>query len=397
MVRGSELAMRMLARKHGAILCYSPMLRDRDVIAAHQHWKTLSTEDRLDIWKDVKIDGAGRTNSMNETGYLMLHDTCRDDTCNLVVQLSGSTPNNLHNATTALLEMFTNNNDGTLPVGIDLNLGCPQKCAEDEGFGAFLVERNAEGAVECIASMRLAIVEFCQKNLISSKPTLSAKIRLLDSVEDTIAFARKLRNAGIDYIAIHCRNRVAKHDGAADWEAGAKLVSSLSVGDALPVIVNGGISCYTDAEFVTKQTNCHGVMVATGYLQNHRNYAITTEGECNSAVNVASEYLDYAERYPPPSYLYIQKHFRWIFRSVLQPTDDSRFVPNDYSDWRVKLWSFLVRPYIRTIHQFRLFLALYVKLKGEDTIRQLPPSLLHLVEDVTFGSVKKAGRKRLRA
>ena len=387
MVRGSELAMRMLARQRGnASLCYSPMLRDSDVISVYQQWKENPNREN---WKCVQIDSAGRTNSVAETAYLLLHDTCIEDTSNCVVQLCGSSPASLGEATTAVLELYANNNKGALPAGIDLNLGCPQECASDGGFGAFLVERNPEAALSCIASMRRVIDSYSLQN-VGSKLTLSAKIRLMSTADHTISFIRQLHKAGIDYIAIHCRNRVDKHDGQADWDTGRKIVESLS--SKLPVILNGGIGDIVCANEVMKQTNCHAVMSASGYLHNHRSFDHTNDTTM-SALEVASEYLDYAEKYPPPSYLYTQKHLRWILRHVLQPSDDPAFDKFDYTDCRVKLWTFLVRPYLRSIEQFRMFLALYVKLGCErDRIRKVPASIPLMMEKVTFKVIKDAGK-----
>ena len=112
MVRGSELAMRELARKHGnASLAYSPMLRDHDVISVHELIFSKDDPDkqqqhnhRFQSFKELKIDKAGRTDSVEETAYL-LHETSSTDTSNLVVQLCGSSPQTLGRATSAVLEI----------------------------------------------------------------------------------------------------------------------------------------------------------------------------------------------------------------------------------------------------------------------------------------------------
>ena len=404
MVRGSELAMRELARKHGnASLAYSPMLRDHDVISVHELIFSKDDPDkqqqhnhRFQSFKELKIDKAGRTDSVEETAYL-LHETSSTDTSNLVVQLCGSSPQTLGRATSAVLEIY-HNNSATLPFGIDLNLGCPQECAKKEGFGAFLVENDMDATISCIGSMRQAIDMYCsgQNRRITSKPTLSAKIRVLDGgVDDTIVFAKKLQSAGIDFLSVHCRRRQEKHNGKPDWEAGREIVAALP---DLPVVLNGGISCHDDVTSVMERTKCHAVMVATGYLSNHQAFNSTIQSEtgikAKSAVEIASQYLEMAELYPPPSYLYIQKHLRWIFRSSLQPENDSSFNASDWKDWRVKMWSFLVRPYLRSVEQFRGFLALYVQQSGDRDC--VPDSILRLVSDVTFGSVKKAGKRTAR-
>jgi tRNA-dihydrouridine synthase len=388
MVRGSELAIRMLAReKGGASLCYSPMLRDNDVLAVYQQWKT--NPDR-ENWKTVHIDSAGRTDNVDETAYLLLHDSCRGDTSNCVVQLCGSSPTSLGQATAAVLDLFANSNGGTMPAGIDLNLGCPQECASKEGFGAFLVERNPAAAFSCIASMRKAINAY-QYNDACPTPTLSAKIRLMKHVDDTIMFIQKLQQAGIDYIAIHCRHRIDKHDGKPNLDAGRKIVQAIP---SLPVILNGGIGDLECANRVMQETQCHAVMIATGYLRNHQNFNPSKTTKV-TAFEVACEYIDYAEKYPPPSYLYMQKHLRWILRDVLQPTNDPSFNKSNYADARVKLWIFLVRPYLRTIEQFRLFLALYLKLNCDTGVDNIPQSINELIGDVTFKSVKVAGKSSI--
>ncbi|KAL7529002.1 hypothetical protein ACHAXR_002738 [Thalassiosira sp. AJA248-18] len=386
MVRGSELAFRMLARRYGnASLCYSPMLRDHDVISVASSLEHFLSDDF-----ELKIDG-GQICSVEESAYLMIRDAHRSDTENLVVQLCGSCPVKLAQATTAVLEIYSSNEDGMLPSGIDLNLGCPQECAAKDGFGAFLVENDASTAIDCIASMKNAIDNYpCYKKNISNIPRLSAKIRLLgNGVYDTIEFIRKLQTAGVDYVVVHCRRRTDKHDGNADWDSGGKIVA------AFPsefIILNGGLSDYDDAMKVMKQTKCHAVMAATGYLRNHRRYVSPSKTTLSLEPQyVAIEYLELAESFPPPAYLYIQKHMRWIFRDTLQPEKDPRsFDRLDYSSWRVKLLTFLESRNLRSIEQFRLFVALYVKLSECEP----PESIRNLVKDVSFGSVKKAGKRK---
>ena len=375
MVSASELAFRMLVRKCGnASLCYTPMLRANDVISVANNSKIY----RKTEFK-VQIDKAGRTDSVEETAYLLLQDCHPEDTKHLVVQLCGSCPNKLFTATTSILDIYSQHNS-VFPFGIDLNLGCPQKCAEKEGFGAFLVEKSPDLVISCISSMRSAIDAYIFKTNNVKRPFLSAKIRLLDTgVDDTIEFIRRLKAVGLDYLAIHCRNRAAKHDGLADHEAGSRIVDAF---DDFPIILNGGVSDYNTALQVIDQTDCHAVMIATGYLRDH-----SLSNNSHNVAKLALEYLDYAEEYPPPSYLYVQKHLRWIFRERLQPKGIDT---NNYTDCRVKLWTFLVRPYLRTIDQFRLFVALYVRLSGDN----IPNSISHLVNDVTFKTVKKAGNMR---
>ena len=283
MVSASELAFRMLVRKCGnASLCYSPMLRANDVISvANNSKKYMNTEFK------VEIDKAGRTDSVEETAYLLLQDQHPEDTKSLVVQLCGSCPDKLFTATTSIMDLYSHNSQQ--PFGIDLNLGCPQLCAEKEGFGAFLVEKSLDLAISCISSMRRAIDTYASKTNNVKRPFLSAKIRLLDTgVDDTIEFIRRLKAAGLDYLAIHCRNRAAKHDGLADHEAGSRIVDAF---DDFPIILNGGISDYnTPAERVIQQTNCHAVMIATGYLRDH-----SLSNNSHNVANLALEYLDYAE------------------------------------------------------------------------------------------------------
>eukprot|EP00579_Thalassiosira_antarctica_P012762 CAMPEP_0201908122 /NCGR_PEP_ID=MMETSP0903-20130614/323_1 /ASSEMBLY_ACC=CAM_ASM_000552 /TAXON_ID=420261 /ORGANISM="Thalassiosira antarctica, Strain CCMP982" /LENGTH=424 /DNA_ID=CAMNT_0048442391 /DNA_START=63 /DNA_END=1334 /DNA_ORIENTATION=- len=385
MVRGSELAFRMLARRCGnACLCYSPMLRDHDVISV-----AASLEQFLSDDFELKIDGAGRACSIEESAHLMLRDAHRSDTANLMVQLCGSCPVKLAQATTAVLDIYSSNN-GILPSGVDLNLGCPQECAAKDGFGAFLAENDASTAIECIASMKNAIDNYPRyKKTIGNKPRLSAKIRLLGSgVDGTIEFIRKLQTAGVAFVVVHCRRRTDKHDGNADWDSGGKIVAAFPSGF---IILNGGISDYNDAMQVMERTKCHAVMAATGYLRNHRRYVAPSKTTPSlEPQHVAMEYLELAESFPPPSYLYIQKHMRWIFRDILQPENDPSFDRLDYSAWRVRLLTFLESRNLRSTEQFRLFVALYVQLSECEP----PKSIRDLVKDVSFGSVKKAGKRK---
>ncbi|KAL3806252.1 hypothetical protein ACHAXA_001075 [Cyclostephanos tholiformis] len=258
-----------------------------------------------------------------------MRDAHPDDTANLVVQPCGSDPVEARDGDDRAAQDIREQQcrrrrgargGGILPFGIDLNLGCPRECVLNGGYGAFLAERDADAAVSCVSSMRHAIDAYKSRtsgDIVRNGPLLSAKIRLLDKdIDDTIDPVRRLHRAGVDYATVHCRRRRTSMRAPRTWKPGAG--SWMHCHEMhWPIILNGRISNYDDARRVMELTNCHAVMAATGYLRDHRKY-----GPSMHDVDVASlalEYLEYAERYPPPSYLYIQKHMRWIFRNVLQP------------------------------------------------------------------------------
>ena len=373
MVRGSELAFRNMVRAHGVRRTYSPMLRANEVLRAFH------------FWKDRKGDMSS-SHDLHEDGILLLNDICCDKEP-LVVQLCGSCPDTLYAATHALMELQASIM-GLIIEGIDLNLGCPQECAKDGNFGAFLVENDPQLAVNCIKEMRRGIDTFDSTRLgnkggcgTRNNPKhlkLSCKIRLFESMDETVRFAKQLEEAGCDILAVHCRHRVVKHNGSPDIKHGQLLVDSLSI----PVIINGSlIQNLNDIKDVLEETKAHGVMIARAFLENP---CLLMKSNSDPAY-LAAEYLDFAEASPPPSFLYVQKHLRWIFGKYLRPEDKHNC---DYTDFRPRLWSFLVRPYLKSIIQFRQVVALYVKLNGS-----ILPDSLKKYEDATFKSIKNYNKK----
>lgn len=359
------------------------MLRATQVIKAHAIWKASTS-------MSTSTSAASDSSSSliaHEDGKLLLWDfPCADNDreLNLTVQLCGRCPTTLEAATRALLDIFTNghNKNPLLLEGIDLNLGCPQKCAQSGGFGAFLVEQDPDLAIQCVAAMHRVLDDHYRDNHDHSnasskrRPRLSCKVRLLDKDEDTIAFCRRLEAAGCELLAIHCRRRDDPPDGRPDWSMGKKLVDSLTI----PVVMNGGIKSREDILSVLDATGAHAVMIAQGFLVNPYLLEVDDKHETIDPAVMAAEYLEFVDKYPPPSSLFIARHFRWFFRSQLQPQTRRK---EEFQCWRARLWTFLVRPYLQTIYQFRQVIVMYVYQSGSE----MPPSLRHIPEP-TFSAIR---------
>ena len=110
--------------------------------------------------------------------------------------------------------------------------------------------------------------------------------------------------------------------------------------------------------------------------------------------DIAAEYLDYAEKYPPPSPLFIRKHLRWIFRKQLQPKSKNP-TPEEYkTNWKSRLWTFLVRPYLTGIDQFRLVVLLFIQQHNNDNEEcdtipaRLIPHKQRFPNPITFSTIR---------
>ncbi len=72
-----------------------------------------------------------------------------------------------------------------------------------------------------------------------------------------VDLARRLEDAGIAALTIHCRTAQMGHSGAADWAWAARAREVVSI----PVIVNGDVKSAEDAARAMRETGCAGVMV----------------------------------------------------------------------------------------------------------------------------------------
>jgi len=137
--------------------------------------------------------------------------------------------------------------------GIDINMGCPIKFSIQGGMGAALLEKIevAEDIVRTLAT-NLSI-------------PVSAKIRLLATQEETIAFAKRLADAGAACITVHMRSKDERDRSPARWGTLAPIVKALH---PTPVLANGDMYRWPDIDALMTGSGCTGVMLARPALLN---------------------------------------------------------------------------------------------------------------------------------
>ncbi|KAH7681613.1 tRNA-dihydrouridine synthase protein [Dioscorea alata] len=137
-------------------------------------------------------------------------------------------------------------------AAIDINMGCPKSFSISGGMGAALLSKP-----ELIHD----IITTLKRNLDN---TITCKIRLLKSSEDTVELARRIEKAGVSALAVHGRRVPDRPRDPAKWDEIADVVAALSI----PVIANGDVFEYEDFERIKGATGATCVMVARGALWN---------------------------------------------------------------------------------------------------------------------------------
>ncbi|TKA68329.1 hypothetical protein B0A55_08540, partial [Friedmanniomyces simplex] len=137
---------------------------------------------------------------------------------------------------------------------VDLNLGCPQGIAKRGNYGAFLQEDW--GTIH-------KLIRNLRDNL---DIPVTAKMRVLDTRERTLEYARMILDAGASIITVHGRQRAQKghYTGLADWSILRYLREQLPPETVM--FANGNILQYGDMESCLEATGADGVMSAEGNL-----------------------------------------------------------------------------------------------------------------------------------
>ena len=272
MVNQSELAFRLLARKHGAGLTYTPMLHSTRFAAEESY--------RLENFDE--------------------HATDRP----LVVQFCGDDPATLLAAARYVQARCD---------AVDLNCGCPQGIARRGHYGAFLLDEPEliESIVRTL-STHLTVPVF-------------VKVRVLpgpDGTVDTaatVAFAQRLEAAGCSLLTVHGRTRVQKCACEVDWQT----IRAVKEGLRIPVIANGGVERPEDFERCLQATRADGVMTSEGALENPSILSGIPTSRLGQ-LPVARDYIELSRLHPPRSVAVLKAHFFKILFMALDLHRDLR-------------------------------------------------------------------------
>ncbi|KAM0483241.1 hypothetical protein ACHAPX_002691 [Trichoderma viride] len=137
---------------------------------------------------------------------------------------------------------------------VDLNLGCPQGIARKGHYGAFLQEDQ---------DLIFRLINILHKEL--SIP-VTAKIRVLETKEKTLEYAKIVLSAGASILTVHGRRREQKGHltGVANWEMIRFLRDNLP--SETVIFANGNILQDGDLEKCLEATGADGIMSAEGNL-----------------------------------------------------------------------------------------------------------------------------------
>ncbi|KIO28647.1 hypothetical protein M407DRAFT_179787 [Tulasnella calospora MUT 4182] len=270
MVDQSELAWRILSRRYGAQLVYTPMISARVFADPGQK---IFREDAFNI---------------------LLGEEGGPEDRPLFIQFAANDPNALLTSA-KMVEPYAD--------AIDINFGCPQDIARRGRYGAYLCEDW---------DLIYKLINTLHVNL--SIP-VTAKFRIFSDVEKTVRYAQMMERAGAQILTCHGRTREQRGHkaGLADWDQIAAVKKAVSV----PVFANGNVLYAEDVERCLSVTGADAYMSAEPQLHNP---GIFYTPQSDSKSSPPDEERDRSTHLPHAS---VALEYLSIIRSIKTPTASS--------------------------------------------------------------------------